>query len=245
MGLFGSGKPRTAHAGRPFGHEIAHHYHRSWCKLVLVRHGQMDYNVKHLLPSQLPGIPLNEEGRREAQATATTATPKPEPSVVPLTDMAFCQHIMSLAEANQIMSPPAPATTIIPNNTSNGGSCNYTRSSQPPPADFVVAISLLPWTWPTPISQQDIETALEQDESKAGASGITITTFAMVSGVGDQAAFLAASGSYKGLTFKSAAFYVLYGKIFFDCFNPIVGSSPDATQQSDLQQCAQQVVSRL
>jgi probable phosphoglycerate mutase len=82
MGLFSSGKPHAAHAGRSFGRELAHHDHLGWRKLVLVRHGQMDYNVKHLLPSQLPGIPLNEEGRREAQATAAALRDLPLTAMV-------------------------------------------------------------------------------------------------------------------------------------------------------------------
>lgn len=37
--------------------------------LLLIRHGQATFNVEHRLPSQLPGIPLTEEGRRQAQKT--------------------------------------------------------------------------------------------------------------------------------------------------------------------------------
>lgn len=69
MAFFGSRRQQT-HAGRPFGRDLAHHDHQGWRKLVLVRHGQTDYNVQHLLPGQLPGIPLNAEGKQEAQATA-------------------------------------------------------------------------------------------------------------------------------------------------------------------------------
>jgi probable phosphoglycerate mutase len=38
-------------------------------KLLLIRHGQATFNVEHRLPGQLPGIPLTEEGRRQAQRT--------------------------------------------------------------------------------------------------------------------------------------------------------------------------------
>jgi broad specificity phosphatase PhoE len=82
MGLFGSGTSRAAHAGRSFGRELAHHDHHGWRKLVLVRHGQMDYNVTHRLPSQLPGIPLNAEGQREAQATAAALRDLPLTAIV-------------------------------------------------------------------------------------------------------------------------------------------------------------------
>lgn len=70
MALFGSSRRQRAPQGRPLGRDLAHTEHAGWRKLVLIRHGQTDYNVKHLLPGQLPGIPLNEEGRREAQVTA-------------------------------------------------------------------------------------------------------------------------------------------------------------------------------
>jgi broad specificity phosphatase PhoE len=69
MTFFGSRRQQTP-AGRPFGRDLAHSDHQGWRKLVLVRHGQTDYNVQHLLPGQLPGIPLNAEGKQEAQTTA-------------------------------------------------------------------------------------------------------------------------------------------------------------------------------
>ncbi len=37
--------------------------------LLLIRHGQATFNVEHRLPGQLPGIPLTDEGRRQAQRT--------------------------------------------------------------------------------------------------------------------------------------------------------------------------------
>ncbi len=70
MRLFGSSRSQIRLEGRTLGRDLHHQAHVGWRKLVLVRHGQTDYNVKHLLPGQLPGIPLNEEGRGEAQATA-------------------------------------------------------------------------------------------------------------------------------------------------------------------------------
>jgi broad specificity phosphatase PhoE len=82
MGLFGSRPQRRAPQGRPLGRDLQHHEHSGWRKLVLVRHGQTDFNVRHLLPGQLPGIPLNEEGRREAQATADAIRPLPLTAIV-------------------------------------------------------------------------------------------------------------------------------------------------------------------
>jgi len=70
MGIFGSSSQHRTPPGLQLGRELAHHEHQGLRKLVLVRHGQTDFNVKHLLPGQLPGILLNEEGRQEAQSTA-------------------------------------------------------------------------------------------------------------------------------------------------------------------------------
>lgn len=82
MGLFGARPRHRAPAGHHFGRDLAHAEHRGWRKLVLVRHGQTDYNVKHLLPGQLPGIPLNAEGRREAQATGEALRDLPLSAIV-------------------------------------------------------------------------------------------------------------------------------------------------------------------
>ncbi|MBA3823551.1 MAG: histidine phosphatase family protein [Ktedonobacterales bacterium] len=68
--------------GLHFGREVQHEDHRGHRKLLLVRHGQTDYNVKHLLPGQLPGIPLNAEGQREAEATAQAIQALPLTTIV-------------------------------------------------------------------------------------------------------------------------------------------------------------------
>jgi broad specificity phosphatase PhoE len=82
MGLFNKTSRERIPEGFHLGRELAHHEHRGWRKLVLVRHGQTDFNVKHLLPGQLPGIPLNETGRAEAQATATSLHELPLSGIV-------------------------------------------------------------------------------------------------------------------------------------------------------------------
>ncbi len=81
MGLFGRRREQTP-VGRPLGRDLAHHEHAGWRKLVLVRHGQTDFNVEHKLPGQLPGIPLNAEGRHEAQATAAAIRALPLTTIV-------------------------------------------------------------------------------------------------------------------------------------------------------------------
>ena len=50
--------------------------------LLLVRHGQSTYNVEGRLPGQLPGIPLTDEGRRQAQQAAIALSGLPLAAVV-------------------------------------------------------------------------------------------------------------------------------------------------------------------
>jgi broad specificity phosphatase PhoE len=82
MGLFRSTTPRRVPVGHQLGRDLAHTDHQGWRKLVLVRHGQTDYNVQHRLPGQLPGISLNEEGKREARATAEALRELPLAAIV-------------------------------------------------------------------------------------------------------------------------------------------------------------------
>ncbi len=82
MGLFRSSSARRVPLGHAFGRELAHHEHQGWRKLLLLRHGQTDYNVQHRLPGQLPGISLNDEGRREAQTTAEALRDLPLTAIV-------------------------------------------------------------------------------------------------------------------------------------------------------------------
>jgi len=81
MGIFGTGKRQTP-TGHRLGRDLAHQEHRGWRKLLLVRHGQIDYNLKHLLPGQLPGIPLNAAGELEAQGTAAALRSLPLSAIV-------------------------------------------------------------------------------------------------------------------------------------------------------------------
>ncbi|MGO8947383.1 MAG: histidine phosphatase family protein [Ktedonobacterales bacterium] len=50
--------------------------------LFLVRHGQTTFNVEGRLPGQLPGIPLTDEGRRQAQRAAVALSGLPLSAVI-------------------------------------------------------------------------------------------------------------------------------------------------------------------
>lgn len=50
--------------------------------IVLIRHGQTTFNVEGRLPGQLPGVPLTEEGRRQAHQAAIALSQLPLSAVV-------------------------------------------------------------------------------------------------------------------------------------------------------------------
>lgn len=50
--------------------------------LVLIRHGQTTYNVEGRLPGQLPGIPLTDEGRRQAHRAAIALSALPLSTII-------------------------------------------------------------------------------------------------------------------------------------------------------------------
>lgn len=175
-------------------------------------------------------------------STAPTATPKPKPTTPPPITAAYCQSIMTVAQANQIMNPPTQATTINAQSDSEVGVCRYDA----PQAQFSVVKILIDekvYTGPKPVPEATIAQLVGQLEGSAGA---TVSTSTPINGVGDQAEFLAASVSESGMNFYVDAFYVLYGNVAFMCDDFHMNAKPDdATQQNELQQCAEQVVNRL
>lgn len=114
--------------------------------------------------------------------SSPTATAKPKPTGVPKITAALCQQLMTVAEANQIMKPASPATTIRVDSTTRGGSCNYEYSR------FHTVVSILFLPYQSSASLDTIATkSLAQVQNTPGAK-VTKTT---VSGVGDQALYIA------------------------------------------------------
>src|SRR5215471_17788879 len=50
--------------------------------LLLIRHGQTSWNVEHRLPGQIPGVELNETGRRQAARLADALTVIPISAII-------------------------------------------------------------------------------------------------------------------------------------------------------------------
>ncbi len=173
-----------------------------------------------------------------AAATATPKPAKPKPTGVPHITEAYCQQLMTVSEANSLMQPTTPATTIVATSSDNGGACNYQAS----PANFPLIIYFFQWTGPVPIPQNDIAAALAQ---ATGASNIKVGTFKTVNGIGVQAAYMEATATEDGGSFTIHIFYVLEGPFFYDCFTYSPLSASPLGTQAQLQQCASQVDSRL
>jgi hypothetical protein len=189
------------------------------------------------------GSPTGQTSGGAPTSTATAQpTAKPAPTAPPQVTQLFCQSVMTVAEANQIMNPPTPATTLNAQSDSELGVCSYT-SPQSPFAVVKVLIEEKPYTGPKPVPQATITQLATQ---LANEPGVTVTTTSAVSGVGDQAEFLAANVSDGNLTLYADAIYVIYGNVASECVNFHLNTKPnDATQQSALQQCAQRVVAQL
>jgi hypothetical protein len=162
---------------------------------------------------------------------------------VPPITLALCQSILTVDQANRIMTPPVAATRIdVDNNAPEGGSCNYDYGQ----IHVDLAVIFESWNGPNPIPQADINSVLSEAAQKLGAEGGSFSTATLVNGVGDQAAFVAISFPAGNLITKADVFYVLYGKVFSICANFFdVGSTADATELNALQQCGQHVVGAL
>ncbi len=180
---------------------------------------------------------------------APTATSQPKPTTLPVIDLAFCQKALSIAQANQILSPVNPANTIVPTNTSTGGSCNYDYATD----RIDVFLFFEPYTGGS-------LTTIATDAANKSLPGATLTTDQSVSGLGDQALFLAGHGTTTQdgvtITAKESVLYVVDGGVGFtvnnDTYNSpftgtidSLGSSSDATIESEFEQIAQMVMAAL
>ena len=187
-------------------------------------------------------------GGGSGSPTATTqpaATPKPSPSGhIPTITLALCKQLMTVDEANTIMQPSEPATSVELGNpyisNDNGGACNYRASA----TNVVLVIYFFPWNGPVPIPQSGIQAALAQ----AVGNNVSVQAATPVSGIGAQAEYVEVSTTEQGVTTAIHIFYVLVGdsssSYIFDCFT-ISLLSKTMGNQDQLQQCASQVYSRL
>ncbi|HUY77508.1 MAG TPA: hypothetical protein VMV29_12115 [Ktedonobacterales bacterium] len=178
-----------------------------------------------------------------------TATAKSKPTSLPAITLAFCQSALTIAQANQILNPVNPVNNIIPDNGGSGGSCSYEYA----PVRVDVTLFFEQYTGGS-------LTTIANDALTANLKGGAVTADQSVSGLGDQALFLAGNGSsnYNGvpLTGKGDILYVVDGGVAFDVnnvtySNPSIGtidslgSVSDATIESEFEQIARGVMAAL
>lgn len=181
----------------------------------------------------------NTTGTGSPTAAATAQpTAKPTVKALPTITQALCQQLMTVAEANTMVQPPVPATSLVADHSEDGGSCNYLASQTRIP----LIIYFFDWKGPVPIPQADIAAALAES---SGSTKITINQATPVDGIGVQAEFVSLTATDKGFTGSATIFYVLEGPFFYDCltFGPLTGGALGT--QDQLQACASQVDSRL
>lgn len=177
--------------------------------------------------------------------SAPTSHPstKPKPTALPQMTMAFCQSILTVDEANQIMKAPHTATSIrIDAPPDGGGSCNYEYASFKGIVS-IVFVNVIPAG--VTLDANAIAAQVQQGASSVQGAKINTQT---VSGVGDVAVFAASSATLAGQPYKFDALDIAYGRVFFDVNVPLLG--PDAASASDsallasFTQIAQLVTSR-
>jgi hypothetical protein len=184
-------------------------------------------------------------GNTSGNSTSSTIPPtaKPKPTALPQMTMAFCQSILTVDEANQIMKSSHTATAIrIDAPPNGGGSCNYEYASFKPIVS-IVFVSVIP----DGVTLNADAIAAQAKASASQVKGATITT-QPISGVGDAAVFAAGSATLAGQPYKFDALDIAYGRVFFDVNVPLLGadagSASDSALLANFTQVAQLVISR-
>ena len=172
-----------------------------------------------------------------ATVGAPTATTAPKPlSAHPNITVAYCQQLLSLQMANQIIPSSTPATMITQGNPndSESGACNYVISQ----SQILLIVYFIPYSGPQQVTQQDVVAFL----SKSSGSNVTLNTANPVSGIGLFAEYVEATGRdpNSGSSISAHVLYVLEGPYIFDCVT-YEHLSPILATQSQLQQCASTV----
>jgi hypothetical protein len=173
-------------------------------------------------------------GGPTATVGAPTATTAPKPlSAHPNITVAYCQQLLSLQMANQIIPSSTPATMITQGNPndSESGACNYVISQ----SQVLLIVYFIPYSGPQQVTQQDVVAFLSQ----SSGSKVTLNTANPVTGIGLFAEYVEVTGQdpNSGSSISAHVLYVLEGPYIFDCVT-YEHLSPILATQSQLQQCA-------
>lgn len=102
--------------------------------LLLIRHGQATFNVEHRLPGQLPGIPLTEEGRRQAQRTGEALAGLPISAIISSPLERACETAALIAQARDIPIQLEP--DLVDTNVGKWTGRNYDELSKSDDAEW-------------------------------------------------------------------------------------------------------------
>jgi hypothetical protein len=142
--------------------------------------------------------------------------------------MAFCQQMLSVAQANQITNPPTAATAIRVQSSSQSGACNYEYS----PLHDTISLLFVPYPGGS------LSTLANEALHGTMLNG-KVTAEEPVSGLGDQAYFGTVTGSlsFSGLTItqKQQTLYVLDGGVIFMVSAGLVNNAGGIGNVSDTQ----------
>ena len=180
------------------------------------------------------GTSTGQGGSGTPTAQATTA-PKAPPTGVPTLSVAYYTGLMSLAEANQIMQPATPATTIQVNTGGKGGSCNWQY------AELKAVVTVLFEPFPQGTS---LDAVVTQELAKVQAEPGAKVTKTTVTGVGDQALYVSESAPI-GKGIWEDLLDTTTGPVYISCTVLGTGAPPAASLQAPLTQVCQQVLSRM
>ena len=149
-------------------------------------------------------------------------------------DQAFCERILTLSEASQIMGAEAKSIRVMPGTTApdeDGGSCNYEATA------YHAVVFVAFFAFAAGASLDQVSAAITSAPGFAGK----VTA---VSGVGDAAKFIV--NPIPSTSLIQYHLMVKYGSALLDVVNPGVNGVKDASKaQEQLEQVARTVLGRL
>lgn len=170
-------------------------------------------------------------GSSSSGASPTQTAAPVKPTKVPTIDAAFCAHIMTLIEANQMTGFSATNIRVQQTSDNNGGSCNY--ESKPYYATVFLAF------FPSGGGASALQAVGSQITQANPAAKVTT-----ISGLGDQA--IAIVNPIQGIVTQYHVM-VIYGAVMIDVVNPgkNVPSGGDSAAIAALTNIARQAISRV
>jgi hypothetical protein len=156
-----------------------------------------------------------------------------------------CGKLLSLTEANQDTSPVSPSTMIFALQISGAGLCYYESATHQPNLALIFKA----------YAGGNLTTQSVKSAASSSGSKVQIVSSQAVSGLGSQALFVTLTGSSTvngaSVPLKENILFVVDGAVSFGIINTIfnnvdpMGSASPSTVQTDFEQVARTIISRL